>query len=476
VAEAAGLGPDNEVPGWEAYAGASADPVFVLCAGRSGSTLLRLLLDAHPDLACPPETKLPEIFGRLITLWSTMEALPLPAGGLNGAAGIPGAAVTGVRHTADLIIGPYLARRGKTRYCDKNLGTELHVDALMAVFPEAKFICLHRHPMDVIASGIEACPWGLSNYGFEPYVAGAPGNSVLALGRYWADHTAGILAVEQRLPASCHRVRYEDLVADPDAVTGKIFEFLGLPPVSGIADLCFSRDRERFGPGDFKIWNTSQVTVDSVGRGWPVPTNLLAPITATINDLADRLGYLRVDENWGVASRPSDVRVLPDGQAAGGLAAGRGPAGPVPPGSLLVSERLQGGLRSLDEDFTDDWKPYSEEPFLMVALASASIDGDAWWLVDLASRKVITGSGDCDEEAVWIVSAPAATWEQVIRDGVNLGLAFRRQGMRYQDNGDAGAGSIIAENRVAMMGDLLGITTWRPGRGDEAVALQSDGA
>ena len=25
----------------------------------------------------------------------------------------------------------------------------------------AKFICLHRHPMDVIASGIEACPWGL---------------------------------------------------------------------------------------------------------------------------------------------------------------------------------------------------------------------------------------------------------------------------------------------------------------------------
>jgi hypothetical protein len=475
MAEAAGLGPDDNVPGWEAYAGASADPVFVLCAGRSGSTLLRLLLDAHPDLACPPETKLPEIFGRLIALWSTMEALPVPAGGLNGA-GIPAAAVRGVRHTADLIIGPYLARRGKNRYCDKNLGTELHVDALLAVYPEAKFICLHRHPMDMIASGIEACPWGVSNYGFEPYVAGAPGNSVLALGRYWADHTAGILAAEERLPASCHRVRYEDLVADPDAVTGEIFEFLGLPPVAGIADLCFSRERERFGAGDFKIWNTSQVTDESVGRGWPVPTNLLAPITATINDLADRLGYIRVDENWGVAARPSDVRVFRDGQAPGRPAARRGPAGPVPPGSLLVSERLQGGLRNLDEEFADDWKPYSEEPFLMVALAPASLDGDAWWLVDLAARKVITGSGDCDEDAVWTVTAPAATWEQVIRDGVNLGIAFRRQGMRYRDNGDAGAGSFIAENRVAMMGDLLGITTWRPGRGAAAVALQSDGA
>jgi len=38
-----------------------ADPVFVLCNGRSGSTLLRFLLDAHPDLACPPETNLPSL-------------------------------------------------------------------------------------------------------------------------------------------------------------------------------------------------------------------------------------------------------------------------------------------------------------------------------------------------------------------------------------------------------------------------------
>jgi hypothetical protein len=36
--------------------------------------------------------------------------------------------------------------------------------------------------------------------------------------------------------------------------------------------------------------------------------------------------------------------------------------------------------------------------------------------------------------------------------------------MRYQDKGDAGAGSVMAENRVAMVSDLLGITTWKPGR------------
>jgi hypothetical protein len=39
--------------------GRPADPVFVLCVGRSGSTLPRLLLDTHPDLAWPPETNIP---------------------------------------------------------------------------------------------------------------------------------------------------------------------------------------------------------------------------------------------------------------------------------------------------------------------------------------------------------------------------------------------------------------------------------
>jgi hypothetical protein len=456
-----GLG--EAVSDWQAYAGACSDPVFVLCSARSGSTLLRVLLDAHPDLACPPEMKLPEALGRLITLWAAMEALPLSSPRGNGQGGqLPVTVTEGIRHTIDLMVGPYLARRGKKRYCDKNLGTELHADVLLRVYPEAKFICLHRHPMDVIASGIEACPWGLTNYGFESYAAGAPGNSVIALARYWAEHTAGILAVEERYPEACHHVRYEDLVAEPDAVIQKIFGFLGLPPVPGIADQCFSAEHDRFGAGDFKVWNTSRVTDDSVGRGWSIPVNLIAPMAATVNALAGPLGYRCIDGNWGMAARPGDLRVMADGQAMPPPTAVRGSAGPVPAGSLLVSERLQNGLRSMDGLFADGWKPYSGESFALVALAPSSADGDVWWLVDLATRKILTGSGNCDDDGLWSIIAPAATWEQVIRDGINIGTAFRRHGMRYQDKGDGGPGSVAAESRVAMMGDLLGITAWRP--------------
>jgi protein-disulfide isomerase len=439
------------------------DPVFVLCTSRSGSTLLRFVLDAHPDLACPPELKMPNVLAQLARLWSATDALGGSAA-QNGGTGISDAAAAGIRHAMDLMIGPYLARRGKKRYCDKNLNTEPHVETLLAVYPEAKFICLYRHPMDMIASGVEACPWGLSQYGFEPYVAHAPGNSVLALARYWADHVGAILAVEDKFPGKCHRLRYEDLVADPEAVAAGIFGFLGLPPVPGISALAFSRERERTGPGDFKIWNTSQITDDSVGRGWSVPADLIpAPLSETINSLADRLGYIRIDANWGTVHKPADLRVPVEGQALPPKVA-ESRSGPVPPGSLLVSERLQAGLRRLDDEFIQEWKPYSDGSFLMVALASSSTDDDVWWLVDLAARKVVSGSGNCSEGRGWTISAPVATWEQVIRDGLNLGIAFRRHGMRYRDNGGGGAGSITADNRVSMMSDLLGIITWNPHR------------
>jgi hypothetical protein len=424
-------------------------PVFVLCAGRSGSTLLRFLLDAHPEFGCPPENSLPALLAELAKVWSGITGVP------NAETRVPkegNAAIAGVRRCADLMIETYLARAGKARYCDKNLGTAKYAELLLRVYPEAKFLCLYRHPMDVIASGIEACPWGLHSHGFESYVAASPGNSVHALARYWADHTAAIMAVEERFPERCHRVRYEDLVADPEPVAAGVFDFLGAARVPGISTRCFSTERERGGASDYKIWSTSRITADSVGRGWLVPANLIqAPARETLNRLAARLGYVQVGDDWGVGARPEDPRA--DAKRQAGQAAEQ-PV-PIPPGVEAVNQRLQVGLSRTDEEFARRWKPYSQESFLVEATVPSGTS--AWWRVD----PIAPATGDEDhDQADWTITAPAEAWEQVIRGGVNLGVAFRRCGMRYIDKGDAGAGSVTADTRVAMLAELLELAHW----------------
>lgn len=66
------------------------------------------------------------------------------------------------------MVGSYLRRRGKGRYCDKSIGTARYAELLARAYPGSPFICVYRNPMDVIASGAEACPWGLNGYGFDP--------------------------------------------------------------------------------------------------------------------------------------------------------------------------------------------------------------------------------------------------------------------------------------------------------------------
>lgn len=182
----------------------------------------------------------------------------------------------------------------------------------MRVYPEARFICLYRHPMDMIRSGMDACPWGLNGYGLDQYIADSPGNAMLALARYWLDNAAMIAAFEERHPDQCYRVRYEDLVANPEQVAQKIYSFIGVASAPGITRACFSAARERFGPADHKIWATSQIMADSVGKGESVPAGLIPPAAiAGINELAGQIGYRSIAEDWGTPGMPADPR-LPD--------------------------------------------------------------------------------------------------------------------------------------------------------------------
>ncbi|HUL24816.1 MAG TPA: sulfotransferase [Streptosporangiaceae bacterium] len=488
-----------------AAAGSFADPVFVLCNGRSGSTLLRFLLDAHPELACPPETNLPGLCVQLATVWSLIEGAPLSANRGDEPPEIPEAAIAGVRHTMDRMVGSYLARRGKKRYCDKSLGTARYAELLLRVYPEARFICVYRHPMDVVASGVEACPWGLNGYGFDPYIAATPGNAVMALANFWVDNAGTTLAVEERFADKCFRLRYEDLVTDPEGTAAELFEFLGVPPAPGISERCFSSERERFGPADYKIWYTSRVSADSVGRGWSVPTAMIAPqLLAAINELAGRLGYLAVDGDWGTTEPPADLRVPivtpaeeagPHGGTAGATevtaAAGRDPApaeadrepalgapaaateavpaGPlrseaaaVPAGpvhSERLGEQLRAGLAARPAgDAAGRWGPHASETFVAVAVTKDAGRPAEYWLVDLGAATVVLASQAAQEDSDWDLIGSVDAWERVMAGEVNLSVALRACQLRYCDNGQTTP--LAADTRIGIIASLLGLASW----------------
>jgi hypothetical protein len=155
-----------------------AGPVFVLTSARSGSTLMRYLLDAHPELACPAETGLPSLGLQLASSLMIMNGAPKPSLQATSLAGIPEPVVSRVRATLDSMMGQYLADRNKRRFCEKSLGTAKFADLLIRLYPDVRFIGLVRHVMDFIASAAEANPWGPLGYGFDEYVTGGSGNMV----------------------------------------------------------------------------------------------------------------------------------------------------------------------------------------------------------------------------------------------------------------------------------------------------------
>jgi hypothetical protein len=117
---------------------------------------------------------------------------------------------------------------------------------------------------------------------------------------------------EKRFPDRTLRVRYEDLVTDPEDVAGQVFSFLGVAKVPGISRSCFAVAHEANGPGDAKIWFTTEVSSGSVGRGLEVPGDRLPPpLRAAINDALRELGYVEVGEDWNSEQRPGDLRNQP---------------------------------------------------------------------------------------------------------------------------------------------------------------------
>ena len=84
------------------------------------------------------------------------------------------------------------------------------------MLPNAKIIDVRRHP-------VACCLSGFKNH----FTTARP--NLAEFGRFYRDYVALLAHFDAVLPGRVHRVIYEDLVADPEAETRKLFAYLDLP-------------------------------------------------------------------------------------------------------------------------------------------------------------------------------------------------------------------------------------------------------
>jgi hypothetical protein len=212
-------------------AACSTGSFFILGAPRSGTSLLSRMLDAHPAIAVPDETKIFETFAPLLPLygdlrrpdrlrrlvrdvlaWRWVRRLPDLPGPGDVLARVERRDLGGV---FEAFLSTWAARRGRRR-CGEKTPSNLYLwPSIERAFPEATVVHILRDGRDVALSQVQA-PFGPKT------MAGAA--------ERWVGFVDRIRAIGDRAgPARYVEVRYEDLLADPRGTIQGVLRFLGEP-------------------------------------------------------------------------------------------------------------------------------------------------------------------------------------------------------------------------------------------------------
>ncbi|GAB3657681.1 sulfotransferase [Actinocorallia lasiicapitis] len=208
-------------------------PIFIVGCPRSGTTLLQLMLHAHPRIAIPPENRfvLPAYFHR--ERWGDLtdpanrrafgEWLVTERGhkfddlGLDASATL--AEIVDAPPTLGSLIGTvlraYARSHGKPRWGDKRPTYIRYLPDLMRLFPDAQFVHLIRDGRDCVGSLKQMSWWKY--------------DTAYAINT-WARAIDNGHEAARRLPAgSYYELQYEHLVADPASELQALCSFLDEP-------------------------------------------------------------------------------------------------------------------------------------------------------------------------------------------------------------------------------------------------------
>jgi Sulfotransferase family len=247
------------------------DPIFIIGTERSGSNLLRLILNAHSAITVPHPPHIMSYFGPLEKYYGDLDLQ-------RNWARLTKDVVTHVRRHIypwpslidehallsiapprdlfDLFAAIYEQHRSaskKLRWCCKSTFMIHYTDRIVARYPDARLIWLVRDPRDVVASS------RVSIFNpYHPYFTATLWNRQQLLG----------LKVETQLqPRNLLRVRYEDLIANSEEALSILCQFLGVEFEPNMLRF-FETDEAKTSAGLARDWrNTGKpILADNSGR------------------------------------------------------------------------------------------------------------------------------------------------------------------------------------------------------------------
>lgn len=185
------------------------NPVFIVGAPRSGTTLLRSILDAHPRICCPNwETGLFEYFQTMangdFSRYPVQDGnFPLDRAGL----------VAWMRRCTDDLMHQLVHKVDKPRWAEKTPAHVFCMDLIAEAYPRAQFIHIVRNGRDVIRS-LQNMPWAPRKIGWSA--------------RRWVESVEAGRAQGLKLGKDRYlELRYEQLVQDAQNSLNVICKFLG---------------------------------------------------------------------------------------------------------------------------------------------------------------------------------------------------------------------------------------------------------
>ena len=270
---------------------------FIAGTERSGTTWLQIMLNGHPDIACRGEghfvdhliPKMDDLFDEYQSTigafnksyFKDTDGFPTPTD----------AHRTFIkRMTIAMLMADFDPDKVQPVYGEKTPGNVRHLDTLLELFPNARFVFIIRDGRDVAVS--------LWHHGRRKNAPDRPplGELAKGLAASWRNDIKLLTAFRDRYPNRTHIVRYEDLHAIPEASLSDLFEFLGVATTQSAIDAAIDA-------GDFKKFsggrsrgeedNSAQFRKGIVGD-WQNydDANIDQIFMETAKDEMTRMGYL----------------------------------------------------------------------------------------------------------------------------------------------------------------------------------------